>query len=322
MLSAKAGTPIADIERLLAQNGQELAFEPMDCTRLLGGDGPKTGTHRRRDRREPLRSAPPQGGRCARPHPRHQRRVGARRGLQVGRPRGQERHRLRSVEADGRLVGHARRADRHHRQGAARRRDADDARHPRPDRRARHGRDGSGDGLQRRSVGRGAPAARRHPAGRERHARRRPGDAAPRRRVWSVRRLSRRRAEAASEKRRPDRGDHRPCVEDAVARHPRLRAFRRRHGPAGLAGLDGAVRGAQNGAGAAHGGRRRRVLRLAGRSRLAAHGGRPGGRNLARPDKAVRRRPRHACPRQPRLACRAARLRAAARGRSPPLRRG
>ena len=44
VLSAKAGTPIADIERLLAQNGQELAFEPMDCTRLLGGEGPKTGT--------------------------------------------------------------------------------------------------------------------------------------------------------------------------------------------------------------------------------------------------------------------------------------
>ncbi|TIT56361.1 MAG: FAD-binding protein, partial [Mesorhizobium sp.] len=30
VLSAKSGTPLADIERLLAENGQQLAFEPMD----------------------------------------------------------------------------------------------------------------------------------------------------------------------------------------------------------------------------------------------------------------------------------------------------
>src|SRR6187402_3044100 len=30
ILSAKAGTPIAEIEKLLAENNQELAFEPMD----------------------------------------------------------------------------------------------------------------------------------------------------------------------------------------------------------------------------------------------------------------------------------------------------
>ncbi len=46
VLSAKAGTPIADIEHLLAQNRQQLAFEPMDCSRLLGHDtrGGKGGT--------------------------------------------------------------------------------------------------------------------------------------------------------------------------------------------------------------------------------------------------------------------------------------
>lgn len=46
VLSAKAGTPIADIERLLAQNNQQLAFEPLDCSRLLGHDtrGGKGGT--------------------------------------------------------------------------------------------------------------------------------------------------------------------------------------------------------------------------------------------------------------------------------------
>ena len=35
VLSAKAGTPIADIERLLAQNNQQLAFEPMDYGPIL-----------------------------------------------------------------------------------------------------------------------------------------------------------------------------------------------------------------------------------------------------------------------------------------------
>ena len=43
VLSAKAGTPLADIEKLLAQNSQQLAFEPMDYGPLLGGD-PGKGT--------------------------------------------------------------------------------------------------------------------------------------------------------------------------------------------------------------------------------------------------------------------------------------
>jgi len=37
VLSAKAGTPLAEIEALLADNNQELAFEPMDYGPLLGG---------------------------------------------------------------------------------------------------------------------------------------------------------------------------------------------------------------------------------------------------------------------------------------------
>jgi glycolate oxidase FAD binding subunit len=36
VLSAKAGTPVAEIEGLLAANGQELAFEPMDYGPVLG----------------------------------------------------------------------------------------------------------------------------------------------------------------------------------------------------------------------------------------------------------------------------------------------
>ena len=46
VLSAKAGTPVADIERLLAQHNQQLAFEPFDCSRLAAHDtrGGKGGT--------------------------------------------------------------------------------------------------------------------------------------------------------------------------------------------------------------------------------------------------------------------------------------
>jgi len=36
VLSAKAGTPLAEIEALAAASGQELAFEPMDYGPLLG----------------------------------------------------------------------------------------------------------------------------------------------------------------------------------------------------------------------------------------------------------------------------------------------
>ncbi|TPM93579.1 FAD-binding protein [Mesorhizobium sp. B2-1-3A] len=43
VLSAKAGTPLAQIEKLLAENGQQLAFEPMDYGPLLGGK-PGKGT--------------------------------------------------------------------------------------------------------------------------------------------------------------------------------------------------------------------------------------------------------------------------------------
>lgn len=38
VLSVKAGTPLAEIEKLLNENGQQLAFEPMDYGPLLGGN--------------------------------------------------------------------------------------------------------------------------------------------------------------------------------------------------------------------------------------------------------------------------------------------
>ena len=43
VLSAKSATPLAEIEALVAANGQELAFEPMDYGPLLGG-APGAGT--------------------------------------------------------------------------------------------------------------------------------------------------------------------------------------------------------------------------------------------------------------------------------------
>src|SRR3954466_8885175 len=43
ILSAKAGTPIAEIERLLEANNQELAFEPIDYGPVFGAD-PGRGT--------------------------------------------------------------------------------------------------------------------------------------------------------------------------------------------------------------------------------------------------------------------------------------
>ena len=37
VLSARAGTPLGEIEALVAARGQQLAFEPMDCRLVLGG---------------------------------------------------------------------------------------------------------------------------------------------------------------------------------------------------------------------------------------------------------------------------------------------
>ena len=49
VLSARAGTPIAEIEALLEKNNQELAFEPMDYGRLLGERrGPRHARRRHR----------------------------------------------------------------------------------------------------------------------------------------------------------------------------------------------------------------------------------------------------------------------------------
>jgi glycolate oxidase FAD binding subunit len=42
VIAARAGTPLADVQRTLAERGQELAFEPMDYRSLLGSKGEPT----------------------------------------------------------------------------------------------------------------------------------------------------------------------------------------------------------------------------------------------------------------------------------------
>ncbi len=118
VLSARAGTPLAEIEALVAANGQQLAFEPMDCGPILGG-ARRPRHHRRRARHQSRRSAPHPGRRRARSLPRRDGGVGPRRDLQVRRPGGQERHRLRPLQAARRLLGDARGDDRRHDQDAA-----------------------------------------------------------------------------------------------------------------------------------------------------------------------------------------------------------
>ena len=92
---------------------------------LLGGAA-RRRHHRRRDCGQPVRAAPHQGRRRARSFSRLHRGVRPRRDVQVRRPRGQERHRLRPVQAHRRLLGHARGDDRRDHQDAAQGRDRGD----------------------------------------------------------------------------------------------------------------------------------------------------------------------------------------------------
>ena len=104
VMSARAGTPLSQIEAELAARGQMLPFEPIDL-------GPRTGGrrarrhHRRRVRHQPVRRAAHPRRRGARPSARRRGRQRPRRDLQVRRPRDEERHRLRRLRAAWRAAG-------------------------------------------------------------------------------------------------------------------------------------------------------------------------------------------------------------------------
>ena len=103
-------------------------------------------------------------------------------------------------------------------------------------------------------------------------------DAAARRRFWAVGRLPDLASQGSVEGGRSiDEIDDRP-VSRRLARRARLHRLCGCAGKAGLARFDATLQGPQDGLCAAHGGGRRGLLRLAGRADLAAHRRRAGGR--------------------------------------------
>ena len=121
------------IEAELAERGQELAFEPADLGPLLGAE-PASQTIGGVFAANVVGPAPAEGGGGARPSAGAALRHRPRAGDQDRRPRGEERHRLRSLQAADRLLRHAGRADPGHLQGDAARRGRAD---PAGDRRGR-----------------------------------------------------------------------------------------------------------------------------------------------------------------------------------------
>ena len=69
VLEAGAGTPLSEIERALAKNNQQLAFEPPDYSKLLGAQ--PQGHAGRPDGLRAFGAAAHQGRRGARPYPGH-----------------------------------------------------------------------------------------------------------------------------------------------------------------------------------------------------------------------------------------------------------
>ena len=108
VLSARAGTPLAEVEALLAGSGQRLAFEPMDSPLRCRNEW--RADHRRRGRDQRIGAAAHPGRRRARQPDRRARRHRPRRGGQIRRPRHEERHRLRPRQVPRRLLRDARRA--------------------------------------------------------------------------------------------------------------------------------------------------------------------------------------------------------------------
>ena len=98
MLTAGAGTPLAEIEATLAATRQMLAFEPADLRAALWRARGR-GHARRHARLQSLGPRRLEGGRGARPFPRlHARSTAAARVFKAGGRGGEERHRLRSAK--------------------------------------------------------------------------------------------------------------------------------------------------------------------------------------------------------------------------------
>ena len=286
VLSAKAGTPLAEIEALLAEHSQKLAFEPMDYGPLLGGAARASGTI------GGVLAANLSGPRRIK--------AGAARdhilGINAVSGRGE------AFKSGGRVVKNVTGYDLSKLMAGswgtlavvtdvtfkvlpaaetettlAVRGLLDDAAA------ARHG---AGHGLERRGVGRGAPARRRSPARVAGGCARRP---TPRR--CSASKASARRSPTASQQlqgpaegRRPDRRDRRRARRSAVWRDIRdcVPFADGTAKPVWRVSMR-AVAGPPDGRCAAHGSRRSSAfLRLAGRARLAAMDGEPGGRPRVR----------------------------------------
>ena len=120
VMSARAGTPLAQIEDELAARGQMLAFEPIELAPLTAAAQRDAGTI------GGVFATNLSGARRIRVGAARDHLLGvaggerARRDLQVRRPRDEERHGLRPVPRPRRQLGHARRHERGHVQGRAR----------------------------------------------------------------------------------------------------------------------------------------------------------------------------------------------------------
>ena len=110
IITVQAGAPLADVQSLIDSKNQQFAFEPVNTSQLLGT--PDIGTIGGMIGAGLRGPAPHQGRRRARSSAGRACGVGLRRQLQGRRPGGEERHRLRSLQAAGGVLGHARGHDR------------------------------------------------------------------------------------------------------------------------------------------------------------------------------------------------------------------
>ncbi len=156
IITVQAGAPLADVLSLIDSKNQQFAFEPINTSQLLGTPdigtiGGMIGAGLAGPRRIKA------GG--ARDHLLGAHAVSGLRRQFQGRRQGREkRHRLRSLQAAGGILGHAGGDDRSDLEGDAEARERTHAGAARAGRRHREPGDDGGAGLAVRCVGRGASA--------------------------------------------------------------------------------------------------------------------------------------------------------------------